>query len=249
MIRGFDARTGAGAGPSTSRRPGFRRTSENTSAAGYALGTPNAWAPFAVDEARGLVFVADRATRCSTTTAGRTARWTTTGARWWRSGRRRARSCWHFQTVHHDVWDYDVPAQPVLATLRRDGRERPGRRAGDQDGACSSCSTARPASRSSRSRSARCRRAACPARRSRRRSPSRRARRRSRATRSRPTTPGASSRSSTAAGAVGARSSCATARSTSRRRPRAPWCCRATPGGSTGAASPSTPSAASPSRT
>jgi quinoprotein glucose dehydrogenase len=21
---------------------------------------------------------------------------------------------WHFQTVHHDVWDYDVPAQPVL---------------------------------------------------------------------------------------------------------------------------------------
>jgi quinoprotein glucose dehydrogenase len=21
---------------------------------------------------------------------------------------------WHFQTVHHDVWDYDVPSQPVL---------------------------------------------------------------------------------------------------------------------------------------
>jgi quinoprotein glucose dehydrogenase len=32
---------------------------------------------------------------------------------------------WHFQVVHHDLWDYDVPAQPVLVTLRRDGREVP----------------------------------------------------------------------------------------------------------------------------
>ena len=30
---------------------------------------------------------------------------------------------WHFQTVHHDLWDYDLPAQPVLVTVRRDGRE------------------------------------------------------------------------------------------------------------------------------
>ncbi len=30
---------------------------------------------------------------------------------------------WHFQTVHHDVWDYDLPAQPVLVGVRRDGRE------------------------------------------------------------------------------------------------------------------------------
>jgi quinoprotein glucose dehydrogenase len=30
---------------------------------------------------------------------------------------------WHFQTVHHDVWDYDLPAQPVLVSVRRDGRE------------------------------------------------------------------------------------------------------------------------------
>ncbi len=26
---------------------------------------------------------------------------------------------WHFQTVHHDVWDYDLPAQPSLVTLQR----------------------------------------------------------------------------------------------------------------------------------
>ena len=32
---------------------------------------------------------------------------------------------WSFQTVHHDLWDYDVAAQPVLVNLRRDGREIP----------------------------------------------------------------------------------------------------------------------------
>lgn len=28
---------------------------------------------------------------------------------------------WHFQSVHHDLWDYDVPAQPVLVTLKLNG--------------------------------------------------------------------------------------------------------------------------------
>ena len=29
---------------------------------------------------------------------------------------------WHFQTVHHDIWDYDIPAQPTLITLRQGKR-------------------------------------------------------------------------------------------------------------------------------
>ena len=32
---------------------------------------------------------------------------------------------WHQQLVHHDLWDYDLPAQPVLTNLKRDGREYP----------------------------------------------------------------------------------------------------------------------------
>src|SRR5436309_1859536 len=32
---------------------------------------------------------------------------------------------WYYQMVHHDIWDYDLPAQPVLTTVRRDGREIP----------------------------------------------------------------------------------------------------------------------------
>jgi membrane-bound PQQ-dependent dehydrogenase (glucose/quinate/shikimate family) len=35
------------------------------------------------------------------------------------------RRVWHFQTVHHDLWDYDLPAQPVLVTVKRDGRDVP----------------------------------------------------------------------------------------------------------------------------
>jgi quinoprotein glucose dehydrogenase len=31
---------------------------------------------------------------------------------------------WHFQTVHHDLWDYDLAAPPVLVTVERDGVER-----------------------------------------------------------------------------------------------------------------------------
>jgi quinoprotein glucose dehydrogenase len=29
---------------------------------------------------------------------------------------------WHFQTVHHGVWDYDLPAPPNLVTIRVEGR-------------------------------------------------------------------------------------------------------------------------------
>jgi quinoprotein glucose dehydrogenase len=32
---------------------------------------------------------------------------------------------WHFQTVHHDLWDYDVASPPVLFDWRRDGRSVP----------------------------------------------------------------------------------------------------------------------------
>jgi quinoprotein glucose dehydrogenase len=35
-----------------------------------------------------------------------------------RTGERR----WHFQTVHHDLWDYDLPAQPVLTDIVVDGK-------------------------------------------------------------------------------------------------------------------------------
>ena len=32
---------------------------------------------------------------------------------------------WYFQMVHHDLWDYDMPAQPTLITVRRNGESVP----------------------------------------------------------------------------------------------------------------------------
>src|SRR3989441_2136977 len=32
---------------------------------------------------------------------------------------------WYYQMVHHDIWDYDMPAQPVLINVQRNGREIP----------------------------------------------------------------------------------------------------------------------------
>jgi quinoprotein glucose dehydrogenase len=30
---------------------------------------------------------------------------------------------WHFQGVHHDIWDRDFPAPPILVTVKRDGKD------------------------------------------------------------------------------------------------------------------------------
>ena len=32
---------------------------------------------------------------------------------------------WSFQATHHDIWDYDVAAQPSLVSVRRNGRDQP----------------------------------------------------------------------------------------------------------------------------
>jgi quinoprotein glucose dehydrogenase len=124
VIRGFDVRTGAERWAFDLAPPGFRRTTENTSAAGHALGTPNAWGPFAVDEARGLVF-APTGNPMLDYYRGQNREMDHYGSSVVALRAATGEVAWSFQTVHHDVWDYDVPAQPVLATLRRDGREVP----------------------------------------------------------------------------------------------------------------------------
>jgi glucose dehydrogenase len=32
---------------------------------------------------------------------------------------------WYFQTIHHDIWDYDAPATPTLVEVTKDGRKIP----------------------------------------------------------------------------------------------------------------------------
>ena len=38
-----------------------------------------------------------------------------------RSGER----LWHFQTIHHDLWDFDLPVAPKLMTITKDGKKIP----------------------------------------------------------------------------------------------------------------------------
>lgn len=86
-------------------------------------GAANVWAPMSADEARGLVFLPTSSPSPDFYAAARpgndgyansvVALKAETGE-----------VAWSFQTTHHDIWDYDVPAQPTLATIRWRGQTR-----------------------------------------------------------------------------------------------------------------------------
>jgi quinoprotein glucose dehydrogenase len=86
-------------------------------------GGANAWSGISLDEKRGMVFLA-------------------TGSPTWdfyggdRKGDNLFGNCvialdaatgkrkWHFQTVHHDIWDKDVPCAPNLVTVLHNGKRK-----------------------------------------------------------------------------------------------------------------------------
>lgn len=87
-------------------------------------GAANAWAPLSVDPERDLVFVPTGSPSPDYFGGLRqgaipdanavVALDAATGAK-----------RWSFQTIHHDLFDFDVPAQPTLVDVRRDGRTIP----------------------------------------------------------------------------------------------------------------------------
>jgi quinoprotein glucose dehydrogenase len=84
-------------------------------------GSANAWSVIAVDPERNLVFVPTSSPTHDYFGGERlgdnlfsdslVALRANTGER-----------VWHFQTVHHDLWDYDVASPPILFDWRKDGR-------------------------------------------------------------------------------------------------------------------------------
>jgi len=84
-------------------------------------GHANVWAPMALDEMRGLLYLPTS---------------TPSGDYWggWRPGANlfadslvcldaaTGERKWHFQAVHHGLWDYDFGSPPTLATIRVNGR-------------------------------------------------------------------------------------------------------------------------------
>jgi quinoprotein glucose dehydrogenase len=85
-------------------------------------GGANAWAGVAVDQARAMMFAATGSASFDFYGANRVGDDLFADcvlALDARTGRR----IWHFQGLHHDLWDLDFPAAPNLVTVTREGRK------------------------------------------------------------------------------------------------------------------------------
>jgi quinoprotein glucose dehydrogenase len=123
-VRAYDARSGELAWAFDPAPPGTPPAPAGPGAPRWQRGTPNAWAPFSADPERDLLFVPtgnpspdfyggerngiDRYGSSVVALEGASGR-----------------VVWHFQTVHHDLWDYDVAAQPTLLAARVRGAAQP----------------------------------------------------------------------------------------------------------------------------
>ncbi|TKT76285.1 glucose/quinate/shikimate family membrane-bound PQQ-dependent dehydrogenase [Aquamicrobium sp. LC103] len=118
VIRAYDIRTGTLLWNWDSGNPD--ETAPLPPGQTYTTNSPNSWSVFSVDEDLGLVYIPlgnqvpdqlgmGRSENVERFSSSIVALDTNTGQmRWVR------------QTVHHDLWDMDVPAQPVLFDLTRD---------------------------------------------------------------------------------------------------------------------------------
>jgi quinoprotein glucose dehydrogenase len=123
-ILGYDARTGKflwkfNAVP----RPGEfgNETWENDS---WRNGEVSSWAPLAADQDRGLVYVPTNSGTIDFYGGHRPGDnlfGTSLIAIDVKTGKR----AWHFQMVHHDIWNYDTPTAPVLLDVMHDGKPTP----------------------------------------------------------------------------------------------------------------------------
>lgn len=86
------------------------------------IGGANNWAGMSVDEERGIVFVPTGSAAFDFYGGNRKGKnlfANTLLALDANTGKR----IWHFQTVHHDLWDRDLPAPPNLVTVEREGKK------------------------------------------------------------------------------------------------------------------------------
>ncbi|UWF47889.1 membrane-bound PQQ-dependent dehydrogenase, glucose/quinate/shikimate family [Pseudomonas sp. N3-W] len=112
VVRAFDVRTGALAWAWDLGNPAITR--EPPEGHSYTAGTPNVWSTPAFDDALGLIYLPTGNATPDFWGGHRTeaddAYSSSIVALDIETGRER----WRFQTVHHDLWDYDVPSQPAL---------------------------------------------------------------------------------------------------------------------------------------
>jgi len=118
VVRAFDARTGA-------LRWSWDPIPPNSaSAKNWTTGAANAWSIMAVDQNRDLVFVPTGSASPDYYGGLRPG-----DDKWANSvvalHAKTGEMDWGFQLVHHDLWDYDSAAPPLLATLPHDGKQVP----------------------------------------------------------------------------------------------------------------------------
>ena len=87
-------------------------------------GGADVWPPFTVDEQRNIAFVATGSPSVDVYGAGRTDPIPYANALLAIDGTT-GEVLWHYQIVHHDLFDYDLPSQPILTTIQRDGAAVP----------------------------------------------------------------------------------------------------------------------------
>ncbi len=83
-------------------------------------GSTNVWAPFTVDEKRGLVYL-PVSTPNSDFYGGQRKGDNLFAETIVCLDAETGQRVWHFQTIHHGVWDHDLPAPPTLVTIRVEG--------------------------------------------------------------------------------------------------------------------------------
>ena len=121
-IRAFDVRTGKLVWTfHTIPHPGEYGYETWPKDAWQTVGGANVWGEMSVDEKRGILYAPTASAKYNFWGADRK------GANLFadcllaldaRTGKR----LWHFQMVHHDVWDYDNATAPKLLTVRHEGR-------------------------------------------------------------------------------------------------------------------------------
>jgi quinoprotein glucose dehydrogenase len=115
VIRAFDATTGDLAWAWDMGHPDHKSLPPHGDS--YTLSTPNSWAPMSADEALGLVYLpmgnsepdvfgAQRRSFDDKYSSSVVALDALTGD-----------VRWSFQTVHHDLWDYDIASAPLLIDI------------------------------------------------------------------------------------------------------------------------------------
>ena len=122
VVRAFDVRSGKLVWAWDPIPPGFPEVPTEGSL--YQRGTPNVWSLISGDPERGLVFV-PTGNPSPDSFGGLRQGLDYYGSSVVALDAKTGKVVWHFQTVHHDVWDFDAAPQPTLFQIDGVGGGRP----------------------------------------------------------------------------------------------------------------------------